>query len=213
MPPQPENHFVNNYPIYENDPRRAVTRTSIFDTSNMGKNIDDFRSRTALPQLALTPEYAASLNNNALSNSLNVNPALNNSSNLYSGLVPKGISSQINNLPSTNLLETRLTDNLTSGLNNIGTGLTDNLTSTANNLTSGVNNIGSGIADNINNATSKVNELTSGPSMLDSIRSGLGTAVDNVGTGLGNAADSVNNAVSGIGSSAKEGVNAIKGLV
>ena len=48
----PTDHFVNNYPIYENDPRRGV-RTSVFDNNSLlgSTTVDDFRSRTSLNPL------------------------------------------------------------------------------------------------------------------------------------------------------------------
>ena len=144
---QPENHFVSNYPIYEDDPRRSVLKKSIFDTSALGYNPDDFRSRITLPQLAFTEEYASTLGTTTGTNL----PPVTTSTAL------PAVSTTLPDISTTLPPVTTLTpgvattlagtvDNMAniSGLNtlnNISTGLSDKLNTGVNNVTSGINDI------------------------------------------------------------------------
>ena len=131
---QPENHFVSNYPIYEDDPRRSVLKKSIFDTSALGYNPDDFRSRITLPQLAFTGENASTLGTTTGTNL----PPVTTSTALpaVSTTLPAGTVDNMANISGLNTL------------NNISTGLSDKLNTGVNNVTSGIGNV----ADSVNNA-------------------------------------------------------------
>lgn len=151
---QPENHFVSNYPIYEDDPRRSVLRKSIFDTSALGYNPDDFRSRITLPQLAFTGENASTLGTTTGTNLPPVTtstalPAVSTTLPDISTTLPPvttltpgvatSLAGTVDNMANTSGLNT---------LNNISTGLSDKLNTGVNNVTSGIGNV----ADSVNNA-------------------------------------------------------------
>lgn len=151
---QPENHFVSNYPIYEDDPRRSVLRKSIFDTSALGYNPDDFRSRITLPQLAFTEEYASTLGTTTGTNLPPVTtstalPAVSTTLPDISTTLPPvttltpgvatSLAGTVDNMANISGLNT---------LNNISTGLSDKLNTGVNNVTSGIGNV----ADSVNNA-------------------------------------------------------------
>ena len=144
---QPENHFVSNYPIYEDDPRRSVLRKSIFDTSALGYNPDDFRSRITLPQLAFTeettgtnlPPVTTSTALPAVSTTLpDISTTLPPVTTLTPG-VATSLAGTVDNMANISGLNT---------LNNISTGLSDKLNTGVNNVTSGIGNV----ADSVNNA-------------------------------------------------------------
>lgn len=144
---QPENHFVSNYPIYEDDPRRSVLKKSIFDTSALGYNPDDFRSRITLPQLAFTeettgtnlPPVTTSTALPAVSTTLpDISTTLPPVTTLTPG-VATSLAGTVDNMANISGLNT---------LNNITTGLSDKLNTGVNNVTSGIGNV----ADSVNNA-------------------------------------------------------------
>ena len=144
---QPENHFVSNYPIYEDDPKRSVLRKSIFDTSALGYNPDDFRSRITLPQLAFTGENASTLGTTTGTNLPPVTtstalPAVSTTLPDISTTLPPvttltpgvatSLAGTVDNMANISGLNT---------LNNISTGLSDKLNTGVNNVTSGINDI------------------------------------------------------------------------
>ena len=162
--PQPENHFVSNYPIYEDDPRRSVLRKSIFDTSALGKNTDDFRSRITLPQLGFTEEYASTLGTTTGTNLPPVTtstalpavsttlPAVSTTLPPVTSLTPgvaTSLGGTVGNLANTSGL---------NALNNISTGLTDKFNTGVNNVTSGIGNV----ADSVNNAATGLGNTVKG---------------------------------------------------
>ena len=158
---QPENHFVSNYPIYEDDPRRSVLKKSIFDTSALGYNPDDFRSRITLPQLAFTGENASTL---GTTTGTNLPPVTTSTALPAVSTTLPAVSTTLPDISTTLPPVTTLTpgvatslagtvDNMAniSGLNtlnNISTGLSDKLNTGVNNVTSGIGNV----ADSVNNA-------------------------------------------------------------
>ena len=218
---QADSHFVRNYPIYENDPRRIAMNpgrasqlealikgsygygaTPGLGLTTAGGNLDDFALRSRA--LGLNGLNSSGLNTGlgGLNSGLNTGlgglntglGGLNSSSN--NGLGLGGLSNSINQL-GTGLNGLGSTLNNT-GLSKVGSGL-NNLSSglnSVNNLTSGSNGL-----NNLSTAANGLNNLTSGTeglnSNLESNGIGLADKVNNFNDGLAESTNLADNLRSG----------------
>jgi hypothetical protein len=207
--PANDAHYVSNYPIYENDPRRVglgiTRRGSEFDALNRGNygynsvpgiglttaggNLDDFALRSRA--LGLNGLNTAGLNSGLGSLNTGLGGLNTGIGSLNAGL--GGLNPSLSSL-----------NNLNNGLNNIGTGVgtagLNNLGSGLNNFGSGLNNLGSGVGNTgLSNLGSGLNNIGTGLNNLNSLSTGLNN-VTSSSTGLG----SLNNLT--------EGINNLNGL-
>ena len=187
LPQQGENHFVSNYPIYENDPRRVAMGLSRGLTPGLAN----------LNNLALSQSYSLGANGLNASGLGGLNTGLGglntglgglntglgglNTSGLNSGLGLGGLGSGLNNLGS--------------GLNTLGSGLGNTGLSS---LGSGLNKVGSGL-NAVNNLSSGLNNLTSGAGTATGGLDNLASAANGLTEGLGsNLVNDANNLADGV---------------
>ena len=217
MPNYTGGHFVSNYPIYENDPKRSTILNSIAINPLNSLNASTATLATSVPiggNLAgnqLINPAAAGLANVPLNTSITgVNPQL---AGLNTGL--NNVNAGINSLNAG--LNTGLNAGLNTGLNNLNTGI-NNLNS---GLNAGISNLNSGLNANTNNLGGLGSGLNQVGTGLSALGSGLGNTVGNglntLGTGvnnIGNGLNTVNNLTSGVNnltSGANTGISNLAG--
>ena len=134
-PPAPmpgDTHFIKNYPIYENDPRRIASSLAINPSTIQALNLNNANLSTSITPVGVVSSQGVGLGLNT-GNLGELNTGLN-TTNLGGLNQLNNIGTDLNTLGSVGI-----------GLNNLGAGLNNlgNVDTGLNNLGTGLNNLGS----------------------------------------------------------------------